>query len=221
MSEIEDDLLAAITLAVSQADFPIDLIERIKQRLHEASPLHGMPVDRVQWVPAGQVVANDYNPNSVARQEMQLLAISIEHDGFTQPIVTVWDPDLERYVIVDGFHRFYVGSSVPEIRGRLLGRLPIVVLDKPINDRMASTVRHNRARGRHSIEGMSSMVFQLLDGGWTDDEVCNQLGLEPEELIRLKHITGFSKLFADTEYTQAWVSRRQIKLAREQDAPLL
>jgi hypothetical protein len=82
-------------------------------------------------------------------------------------------------------------------------------------------VRHNRARGRHSIEGMSSMVFQLLDGGWTDDEVCNQLGLEPEELIRLKHITGFSKLFADTEYTQAWVSRRQIKLAREQDAPLL
>jgi hypothetical protein len=88
--------------------------------------------------------------------------------------------------------------------------LPIVVINKDINDRMASTVRHNRARGKHSIAGMSSMVFKMLDNGWADEAICNELGMEPEELLKLKHITGFSKLFADTEYKKSWKTKRQI-----------
>ena len=125
--------------------------------------------------------------------------------------------DESRFVIVDGFHRYFVMKSNAEVRERTNGLLPCVVIDKSIADRMASTVRHNRARGKHGVQGMSSMVFKMLDEGMTDSEVCNELGMEPEELLRLKHITGFSKLFADTEYNRAWVSRTQIrtKLAHE------
>jgi ParB-like chromosome segregation protein Spo0J len=170
------------------------------------------PVSHVQWVPIDKVTANDYNPNSVAKNEMRLLYISILHDGYTQPIVTIYDAENDRYIIVDGFHRWLVGKTYPDIAERTGGRVPIVVIDKPINDRMASTVRHNRARGKHSIDGMASMVFTMLDNGWADAEICNELGLEVEEMVRLKHITGFSKLFEDVEYTKAWETARQIKL---------
>ena len=106
-----------------------------------------------------------------------------------------------------------------DIYDRTDGHLPVVVLEKDINDRMASTVRHNRARGKHSISGMSSMVFEMLENGWEDHDICNELGMEAEELLRLKHITGFSKLFADTEYKRSWVTKRQIKLKREYEQP--
>lgn len=190
------------------------LIEQYRTILHLLSPLAAMPVDRVRWVPLEKVRANDYNPNSVARIEMQLLATSIDHDGYTQPVVTVYDPAADEYVIVDGFHRYFVMKSNSAIRERCHGLLPIVVIEKDINDRMASTVRHNRARGKHSVSGMANMVFQMLDNGWDDADICNELGMEPEELLRLKHITGFSKLFANMEYKRAWMTKRQILIQK-------
>jgi ParB-like chromosome segregation protein Spo0J len=213
-SEIVDSIK---NLLDQNVDTSMEIIEDIKKVLHEHSQNRDMPVDFVRWIPIEKVTPNDYNPNSVASVEMQLLATSIEHDGYTQPVVTVYDPATDRYVIVDGFHRYFVLKNNPEIFKRCHGLLPCVVIEKDINDRMASTIRHNRARGRHSINGMSSLVFNMLDNGWTDSEVCNELGMEPEELLRLKHITGFSKLFADTEYSKAWVTRRQIKIKKEHE----
>jgi len=169
------------------------------------------PVNSVRWIPIEQVEPNDYNPNSVARIELGLLLTSILHDGYTQPVVTIHDKERDKYVIVDGFHRYFVMKMNEEVYESTGGLLPCVVIDKPLTDRMASTVRHNRARGKHSVEGMSNMVFKMLDEGMTDAQICNELGMEPEELLRLKHITGFSKLFADREYNKAWVTKMQIK----------
>jgi ParB-like chromosome segregation protein Spo0J len=171
------------------------------------------PVSSVRWVSLDEVQSNNYNPNSVAKNEMHLLYISILHDGFTQPIVTVRERG--KYVIVDGFHRYLVAKTYPDIQKRTGGRVPIVVIDKPVNDRMASTVRHNRARGRHGTVGMANMVFKMLEQGWKDEQICNQIGLEAEELLRLKHITGFSKLFENQEYSTAWETERQTRLRRD------
>ena len=191
--------------------------EDIRDALHELSPWSSQPVDRVRWVPIEKVEANNYNPNSVASKEMQLLYTSIKHDRYTQPVVTIWDEAKSKYVIIDGFHRYFTCKSNKDILERNQGMLPIVVLEKDINDRMASTVRHNRARGSHSVNGMSNMVFKMLDNGWEDQAICNELGMDAEELVRLKHITGFSKLFENTEYSKAWASRSQIQLAKEHD----
>ena len=157
------------------------------------------------------VEPNDYNPNSVAVKEMSLLYTSISHDGYTQPVVTIWDPKREKYIIVDGFHRYYTAKKHNDIADRNNGCLPIVVIDKDINERMAATVRHNRARGKHSIDGMSSMVFSMRKNGMSDADICNELGMEPEELLKLKHITGFSKLFEGREYGKAWESQKQMQ----------
>ena len=191
------------------------LIEALRDVLHEKHPNHDMPVDRVRWIPIEKVQPNDYNPNSVATIELQLLHTSIEHDGYTQPVVTIYDADLDKYIIVDGFHRYYVMKNSPDILEKCHGLLPVVVIDKSINDRMASTIRHNRARGKHSVQGMANLVFNMLDNGWSDAEICNELGMEPEEVLRLKHIAGFSKLFADREYNKSWMTRRQILIKRE------
>jgi|TARA_R110000744_G_scaffold40970_1_gene92915 ParB-like chromosome segregation protein Spo0J len=190
----------------------IELIEEIKELLHSESPLKDQPVNRIRWVKIEEVSPNDYNPNSVAKKEMGLLYTSIKHDGYTQPIVTIQDQDTGMYVIIDGFHRYYTAKTNVDILERNKGYLPIVVLEKDINDRMASTVRHNRARGMHSIAGMSSMVFSMLENGWSDKDICNELGMGVEELVKLKHITGFSKLFEDAEYNKAWESANQIRL---------
>jgi ParB-like chromosome segregation protein Spo0J len=201
--------------AVAGASDKAAAIAEARAALHELSDWQAQPIDLVRWVPIEQVQANDYNPNNVAKVELGLLYTSIDHDGYTQPVVTIYDPATNKYVIVDGFHRYHVMRSSPDLLARCHGCLPIVVIDKEINDRMASTVRHNRARGKHSVKGMSSMVFTMLDNGWTDAEICNELGMEPEELLRLKHITGFSKLFADAEYSQAWVAKNQIRLKHQ------
>lgn len=193
----------------------IAFIEELKDFIHQESPLQTQPVNNVRWVDVNDVEANDYNPNSVAKIEMGLLYTSILHDGYTQPVVTIWDADRNKYVIVDGFHRYFTCKSNEDIKGRNHGRLPVVVIDKDINDRMASTVRHNRARGKHSVTGMSNMVFSMLDNGWSDDAICNELGMSADELLRLKHITGFSKLFEDAEYQKAWMSKSQIMLKKE------
>lgn len=190
-------------------------IENVREALHALSPVASQPVDRIRWVPIEKVSPNDYNPNSVASVEMGLLYTSIKHDGYTQPVVTVYDEENDTYVIVDGFHRYFTCKSNPDILERNCGMLPIVVIEKDINDRMASTVRHNRARGKHSIDGMASMVFSMLDEGWSDEDICNELGMQAEELLRLKHITGFSKLFEDHTYTKAWKSRSMIRAEKE------
>ena len=205
---------AEIKSSFDKADNPIDFLEEIKQFINGLSLLASQPVDRIQWVPIDMVQANDYNPNSVASTEMALLYTSIKHDGYTQPIVTIWDEKLNKFVIVDGFHRYFICKNNEDIAKRNYNRLPIVVIDKDINDRMASTVRHNRARGAHSISGMSNMVFEMLHNGWSDSDICNELGMDGSELIRLKHITGFSKLFANAEYNKAWVTKRQILLEK-------
>ena len=195
----------------------IEYLNRFKSRLHALSPLAAMPVDCVQWVPVEQVEANDYNPNSVAPNEMRLLHTSISHDGYTQPVVAIYDPERKRYVIVDGFHRFSTCRIHADIREATRGRVPLVVIDKDINDRMASTVRHNRARGKHSVDGMADMVFAMLDNGWRDADICNEVGLTPEELTRLKHVTGFSKLFEGAEYRRAWETARMAKFRRQHE----
>ena len=190
-------------------------IEDLRQQLHELSPVKTQPVDRIRWVPIDMVQPNDYNPNSVAKVELGLLYTSILHDGYTQPVVTIWDETIQKYVIIDGFHRYFTCRNNQDIRDRNCGMLPIVVLDKPINDRMASTVRHNRARGKHSVDGMSNMVFQMLENGWSEAEICAELGMEAEEVLRLKHITGFSKLFENMQYKKAWESKTQLKLRKQ------
>ena len=177
--------------------------------------LQDHPINEVKWVNVDKIQANDYNPNKVASTELKLLYVSIKQDGYTQPIVTFYDKEIDKYVIVDGFHRYFVGKSNKDILDSTEGKLPIVVIDKGINDRMASTVRHNRARGSHSIKGMSHMVFEMLDKGWDDVMICNHLGMEADEIVRLKHITGFSKLFKNTEYSKSWQTKNQLLLQKE------
>lgn len=157
------------------------------------------PVSNVQWVPAEKVFANDYNPNTVAPPEMKLLQISIESDGFTQPIV-VWEHD-DGYEVVDGFHRHLVGKKMG------LTHLPVVVIngdrtDK--NDRIASTIRHNRARGKHQVSGMSEIVQELSRRNWSEAKIGRELGMEPDEVLRLKQIGGLAEMFADKEFSEAW-----------------
>ena len=169
------------------------------------------PVSEVRWVDINKVEPNDYNPNSVAGTEMSLLYTSIKHDGYTQPIVTIYDEEKNKNIIVDGFHRYFICKTNKDIQESTNGHVPIVIIKKDINERMASTVRHNRARGAHSVTGMSQMVFSMLDNGWADEEICNHLGMSADELLRLKHITGFSKLFKDAEYNKTWTTKRQIQ----------
>ena len=157
------------------------------------------PVSNVQWVPVETVFANDYNPNTVAPPEMKLLKISIESDGFTQPIV-VWQHD-DGYEVVDGFHRHLVGKQMG------LTHLPVVVIngdrtDK--NDRIASTIRHNRARGKHQVAGMSEIVQELTKRNWSEAKIGRELGMEPDEVLRLKQIGGLAEMFADKEFSEAW-----------------
>ena len=193
----------------------VKFLNELREYIHSLSPQKHNPVDLIRWVDIEKVQANDYNPNQVATNELKLLHTSIDHDGYTQPTVTVYDKTLGKYVIIDGFHRYYVQKLNKDLQERNNGLLPIVVLDKDINDRMASTIRHNRARGKHSIQGMGSIVFSMLENGWEDKDICKELGMEADELIKLKHITGFSKLFDNIEYRNSWKTQKQLKLEKE------
>lgn len=193
----------------------IKFLNDLKEVLYKLSPLKVNPVDRVIWVKIDKVVPNDYNPNIVASKEMELLHTSIKEDGYTQPIVTIYDKERDKYVIIDGFHRYSIMKLYKDIQERNNFYVPIVVLEKDINDRMASTIRHNRARGQHQIIGMTKIVFDMLQNGWSDEDICKELGMEPDELVRLKHITGFSKLFENVEYRKAWETVKQIRQSKE------
>ncbi len=197
------ELIQAIGLM--QNDELIQAINTVRTALHEISPFRGEPVDLVQWIPADQVVANDYNPNAVAPPEMELLELSMTEDGFTQPIVG-W-ADNGQIEVIDGFHRNRVARESEVISGRLRGYLPVVVanadrLDR--GDRIASTIRHNRARGKHQIGAMADIVLELKKRNWSDKKIGNHLGMEPDEVLRLAQITGLAEMFADSEFSEAW-----------------
>lgn len=212
------ELIEQIKAVFDGVDSPQEraaLVLEIRRELRKYSPHTEEPVDLVEWIPIERMVANDYNPNSVATNEMRLLYHSIMSDGFTQPTVCVYDEEKDLYVLIDGFHRFTTTRLNKDLRDRLHGCVPAVVLTKGMNDRMAATIRHNRARGKHSMGGMSNMVFKMLDQGMSDEAICHELGMEADELIRLKHVTGFSKLFEDVEYRQAWETRKQVKIRRD------
>ena len=162
------------------------------------------PVYDVKSVSLDMVVSNAYNPNKVAPPEMQLLETSIWEDGYTQPVVTVYDPETAKYVVIDGFHRYLTIKNSERIRERERGMLPIVVLNKEMHDRMASTIRHNRARGTHNIELMSSIVAELVEIGKGDRWICKHIGMSPDELLRLKQITGVAALFANRDFSDSW-----------------
>ncbi len=158
------------------------------------------PVSSVQWVPIEKVHANDYNPNSVAPPEMKLLKISIENDGYTQPIV-VWETEDGTYEVIDGFHRHKVGHELG------LTHLPVVVVNadrQERGDRIASTIRHNRARGKHQVGAMSEIIQELAKRNWTDKKIAKELGMEPDEVLRLKQVSGLAELFANKEFSEAW-----------------
>jgi ParB-like chromosome segregation protein Spo0J len=188
-------------------DEQIDVINEIKIALHEISPMRNEPVDCVIWVKNETVRANDYNPNSVAPPEMELLRQSIMEDGYTQPIVSF--KENEHITVIDGFHRNRVGKEVADVKERVYGRLPVVNINQwkqGRGDRMASTIRHNRARGSHSIELMSTIVSELVEMGKGDAWICKHVGMSTDELLRLKQVTGLASLFANKEFSNAWES---------------
>lgn len=187
-------------------DEKIELINQLKLTLHNLSPLKNEPVDCVLWVKNTSVYANDYNPNSVAPPEMELLRLSIASDGYTQPIVTMSTEDEQREVI-DGFHRNRVGKECQDIQERVHGYLPVVTINSDRTDkadRMAATVRHNRARGKHSVNAMSDIVVELKRRNWTNEKIASHLGMEADEVLRLYQITGLSELFSNEEFSKAW-----------------
>lgn len=162
------------------------------------------PVYNVLSIPVEKIQANAYNPNSVASPEMKLLYESILNDGYTMPIVCYYLPEIDKYEIVDGFHRYTIIKKHKDIYDREEGRLPIVVIDKDISNRMASTIRHNRARGSHSVDLMSNIVAELLEMGKSDRWIAKHLGMDADELLRLKQITGLASLFKDKEFSKSW-----------------
>jgi ParB-like chromosome segregation protein Spo0J len=162
------------------------------------------PVYAVRAVHISQVEANTYNPNSVAPPEMALLETSIWEDGYTQPVVTFFDEEKQKYIVVDGFHRYMILRDSKRVREREKEMLPVVVIDKEMGDRMASKIRHNRARGSHNIELMSSIVAELVEMGKGDRWICKHIGMSPDELLRLKQITGVAALFANREFSPSW-----------------
>jgi ParB-like chromosome segregation protein Spo0J len=176
-----------------------------RQALHGVSPFAREPVDCVLWVPADTVEANDYNPNAVAPPEMLLLEYSITADGYTQPIVAYTEG--EGYLVVDGFHRNRVGKECPAVRDRVHGYLPVTLINQDREDRgdrIASTIRHNRARGKHRVDAMSEIVIELARRNWSPEKIGKELGMDPDEVLRLKQISGLAELFADEEFSEAW-----------------
>lgn len=223
ISQIENELR---NLSLSEK---VSAINRLRRAIHKESPFKAEPVDCVIWVQNEKVSGNDYNPNTVAPAEMKLLHTSIKEDGYTQPIVGWRRPECERngveIEVVDGFHRNRIGKEHDDIKGRVMGYLPLVIMnDDRIDkgDRIASTIRHNRARGKHKVEAMSDIVVELKRRNWSDDKISRELGMDADEVLRLCQITGMEELFANEEFSMSWDLKEpppdvQIKL--EGDAP--
>ena len=208
---MESDLITRARTLFSELgtlseDARIDIVNEIRMALREYSPMRREPVDCVLWVKADKLHANDYNPNSVAPPEMRLLQLSIMQDGYTQPIVA-WPDGQDSYEVVDGFHRNRVAREVGAVKKRVMGRLPIAVINADRTskeNRIAATIRHNRARGKHSVDEMSDIVLDLARRNWSDERIAKELGMEPDEVLRLKQITGLAELFSDRDFSEAW-----------------
>jgi ParB-like chromosome segregation protein Spo0J len=186
-------------------DDRVEMLNQIRKKLHQSSPFKDEPVDLVLWVPSEQVQGNDYNPNKVAPPEMRLLERSIKEDGYTQPIVGyAVDESIE---VVDGFHRSRVGKESKAVRSRVHGYLPVTKIrcDRTDSkDRMASTIRHNRARGVHGVLPMADIVANLIRDGWTDTDIAKELGMDADEVLRFKQNLGLPELFKDHSFSASW-----------------
>lgn len=193
------------TLGELPTEERVNTINELREAIHEISPFKTEPVDFVKWVKNPLVHANDYNPNSVAPPEMELLRLSIASDGYTQPIVSM--PSDGAYEVIDGFHRHRVGKECTDIQSRVHGYLPLVQIrssQQDKSDRMAATIRHNRARGEHRVDSMAEIVIELKRRFWSDAKIAKELGMEADEVLRLTQVTGLAGLFADREFSQAW-----------------
>lgn len=200
----------AAQLAAMLADLPtgerVTALNEVRAALHEVSPFRDEPVDLVQWVEATHVHHNDYNPNEVAPPEMRLLALSILEDGYTQPVVG-YRKESGEVEVVDGFHRHRVGKEHAEVSARIQGYLPVVAINDGRTqkaDRIAATIRHNRARGKHRVDAMADIVVDLSRRKKSDAWIAEHLGMEPDEVLRLKQVTGLVELFADADFSRAW-----------------
>lgn len=208
MEQLIDELIKRLSVLID--DNRIEEINKIKGALHEISPMKNEPVDCVLWVKNNLVHANDYNPNSVAPSEMELLKVSILNDGFTQPIVTFMEEG--KYTVIDGFHRNRVGKEIEEVRHRVQSYLPITVIRtdrEDRGDRIAATIRHNRARGKHKVDAMSDIVVELKKRNWSDQKIGKELGMEPDEVLRLCQVTGLAEIFKDKEFSKAWELKQE------------
>lgn len=205
-SELTEELLVE---AVNQffdetddVDEQVSALNGLREQLHDRSPFQE-PVENIKWVEQESVEGNEYNPNEVATPEMDLLHKSIKEDGYTQPIVT-YQTDKDDFEVVDGFHRLLIAETRDDIRTRLNDYVPVTVIDKPLDERMSSTIRHNRARGTHQIRDMSNLVASLTEQGWDDQRICEELGMELDEVIRLKQVSGLKDVFSGHEFSQSW-----------------
>lgn len=204
-----DDIKKIITDLLKDKDLneKVIIINELREHIHSLSPFKNEPVDFVKWVDAGMVVANDYNPNKVAPPEMELLEISIINDGYTQPIVT-W-PNNDIIEVIDGFHRNRVGKESKLVKERIKGFLPVVTIrneQNEKNNRIASTIRHNRARGKHVVSAMSDIVIELKKRNWSDERVAKELGMDADEVLRLCQISGLAEAFENEDFSEAWES---------------
>lgn len=175
------------------------------------------PVYNVIAVPIEKIVPNVYNPNSVAPPEMALLYDSIKQDGYTMPIVCYYDKENDQYIIVDGFHRYRIMLDHKDIYERENGMIPVSVIDKPLDQRMASTIRHNRARGAHDVDLMSNIIRELHEIGRSDAWISKHLGMDKDEILRLKQITGLTELFKDSDFSLAWEPEEEFELVSEEE----
>jgi ParB-like chromosome segregation protein Spo0J len=197
--------LADLIGSIPEIDGKIDALNQARKILHDVSPLKHHPVDYVQWQKSEDVEANEYNPNAVAPPEMRLLIRSIEEDGYTMPIVAF--PDEDCIKIVDGFHRRKSERTSSRIHESTHGYIPLSIIreeKRAVSDRMASTIRHNRARGTHNIDLMVNIVAELTESGMGDDWIMKHIGMDADELLRLKQISGLAALFKDRAYSKAW-----------------
>lgn len=183
----------------------VEELNAARRAMHEAGPFSREPVDCVQWVHTENIQANDYNPNSVAPPEMELLRLSILEDGYTQPVVAWKRAGVHE--VVDGFHRNRVGRECMEVRSRIRGYLPLAIINserEDRGDRIASTIRHNRARGKHAVAAMSDIVVELKRRNWSDEKIGRELGMDQDEILRLCQISGLAELFSDQEFSKSW-----------------
>lgn len=202
--EVLSDMISLYFSQVQTEEETIRALNHLRRVLHEVSPFSLEPVDCVLWVKADEVVPNDYNPNVMAPGEKKLLKQSLEKDGFTQPVVV--SEEKNHYLVVDGFHRQLLGRKAG-IGKRLKGWLPVVCINperKGQAERIAVTIRHNRARGKHQVTSMSDIVRDLSLQGWTDERIGTELGMDRDEVLRLKQISGLTELFQEESFSPAW-----------------